>query len=292
LSISAESVSLEAGQGFLGLLVQELGFAEAERLLAAGWRQGSVFRPNRFVPLPDGFAQNAVLVVVSQSCTVVSQSWDKDPLVEVAVAVPGDRTFAKLQRSPEAVGKNYRTLLIPMDYDGGDCLSIDVYSRFFVRRDVLLQFGPDIASGSAEAGRRIASWMGRHFTRAALPDRLVRLLKDAVLDPLEKHLKAKFETGPIHEGVHAIWVRWEPDDEQGPYEMEFLIVCEDEDAAGNLDSLLTDTFGTEGPIRLETEEVRVSVNVTSAGGTTLADIEGHSRLSFFDHFTSLTDPVA
>nr|WP_284452430.1 hypothetical protein [Mesorhizobium sp. WSM4875] len=272
--------------------MQELGVAEAERLLAAGWRQGSVFRPNDLIPLPAGCAENAVLVVVSQSCTVVSQTWVKDPVVEIAVAVPGDKPFAKQQRGPEAVGKNYRTLLIPIAYGDTDCLAIDVYSRFFVRRDVLLQFQPDVAVGSAEAGRRIASWMGRHFTRVALPDRLVRLMKDTVLAPLEKHLRAKFGKGPIHEGVHAIWVRWEPDDEEGPYEIEFLIACENEDAANNLDALLTDTFGKEGPVRLETDGVRVSVTVTSADGTTLADIEGHSRLSFFDHFTSLAEPVA
>lgn len=60
----------------------------------------------------------------------------------------------------------------------------------------------------------------------------------------------------------------------------------------NLDALLTDTFGKEGPVRLETDGVRMSVTVTSADGTTLTDLEGHSRLSFFDRFTSLAGPVA
>jgi hypothetical protein len=233
-----------------------------------------------------------VLVVVSQSCTVVSSNLEKDPVVELAVAMPCPKPFAKVHKSPEAVGKNFRTLIVPQVFDDADCLEIDVYSRFFVRRELLLAFKPDVGVGDAESGRRIASWMGRHFTRVALPDRLVSLLKDPVLQPLENHLKAKFGEGPINEGVYAIWVKWQPEDEQGPYEIEFLIACEDDEAANNLDQLLTDSFGTEGPSRLENDEVRVSINVTSVAATTLADINAHSRLSFFDHFTSLTEPVA
>lgn len=271
--------------------MQELGVDEAERLLAAGWRQGSVFQPNDLVPLPEGYPDNAVLVIVSQSCTVVSQVWDKDPVVEIAVAVPNDKPFAKQERDPRAVGKNYRTLLIPVECGEADCLDIDVYSRFFVRRDLLLKFAPDVATGNADTARRIANWMGRHFTRVALPDRLVKLMKDTVFGPLEKHLNAKFGDGPIHRGVLAIWVKWEPDDEQGPYVIEFLIACENEDSANNLDALLTDTFKTEAPVKIKSDDVRVEMRITGAEGTTLADVEGHQRLSFFDHFTNLDEPV-
>ena len=74
--------------------------------------------------------------------------------------------------------------------------------------------------------------------------------------------------------------------------MEFLIACNDDNAANVLDARLTEAFGTEGLVRFETEDVRVTISVMSAVGTTLADIEGHSRLSTFDHFTSLGEPVA
>lgn len=272
--------------------MRELGIEEAERLLAAGWRQGSVFRPNEHVPRPDGYPDDCVLVVVSQSCTVVSQRWDKDPFVEVAVAVPSDKPFEKQKRGPQAVGKDFRTLLLPTACGDADCLVVDVYSRFFVRRELLLNFSPDIASGDVGGARRIANWMGRHFMRVALPDKLVKLMSDTAIRPLEKHLKAKFGEGQVHEGVLAIWVKWEPDDEEGPYEIEFLIVCEDDNAADNLDRLLTETFQTEDVLKINAGGLKVEMRVMSADSTTLTDVQGHERLSFFDHFTSLTDPVA
>jgi hypothetical protein len=272
--------------------VQELGVEEAERLLAAGWRQGSVFRPNEHVPPPDGCPEDGVLVVVSQSCTVVSPRWDRDPYVEIALAVPSKKPFEKQKRSPQAVGKDFRTLLLPAPCGDADCLVVDVYSRFFISRQLLLSFAPDVASGDSASARRLAAWMGRHFTRAALPNKLVKLLADSVTDPLEKHLRSGFGEGPLHDGVVAIWVKWEPDDETGPYDMEFLIACDSEEAANHLDGLLTETFGTEAPIKLESNEVRVQVRVQSAEGTTLADVEGHHRLSSFDHFTNLEAPVS
>jgi hypothetical protein len=272
--------------------VQGLGVVEAERLLAAGWRQGSVFRPNEHVTPPDGFPDGGVIVVVSQSCTVVSPDWVKDPFVEVAVAVPSPQPFEKQQRSPQAVGKDLRKLLLPTSCGDADCLIIDIYSRFFVRRDLLLNFAPDIAAGDAAAARRIANWMGRHFTRIALPNRLVTLMKEIVTQPLEKRLKSKFGDGPVHEGVLAIWVKWEPDDEAGPYEITFLFVCEDEPAAEYLDGLLTETFGTEELVKIATNDIKVEMRVTSAEGTAFADVQDHERLSTFDHFTSLEEATA
>lgn len=274
----------------MGFQVTELGVDEARRLLAAGWRQGSVFRPNEHVPPREGDPENAVFVVVSQSCTVVSQRWDKDPFVEIAVAVPSDTPFDKQKRSPQAVGKDFRSLLLPTACGEADCLIVDVYSRFFIPRHLLLNFVPDVAVGDTATARRVANWMGRHFMRAALPNLLVELITDPVLKPLEKHLKAKFGDGPVHEGVVAIWVKWVPDDEEGPYRIEFLFACEDENAAANLDQLLTETFGTEDVVKLDTEAVVVEMRVMSADATTLADVEGHERLSIFDHFTSLEAP--
>src|SRR5690606_14191176 len=106
-----------------------------------------------------------------------------------------------------------------------------------------------------------------------------------------KHLKSSHGDSNLHDGVVGIWVKWQPDNEEGPYRIEFLIACEDEDHADHLDRRLTDTFGTEEIVKLQTPEFTVEMRVTSADATTLADVEGHERLSTFDYFTSLEAPM-
>ena len=264
------------------------GVADAERLLAEGWRQGSVFKPNEVVALPAGCSQESLLVVVSQSCTVVSHDWTKDPVVEVAVASPSEKPYSKLHRSSEAVGKNYRTLLIPVDGEGFDCLLIDVYSRFFIPREKLLSFKPDFST-EPTTGLRVAAWMGRHFTRTALPDALVVKLKEAVLPLLEKTLRAKLGEAPIHEGVHAIYLKWDPDEEVDAYGVDILFVCESDAEADDLDQRLMEAFGGDDQIRHSADGLNVLITVSAAGATTIADVAERKRLSFFDYFTNLAD---
>ncbi len=80
------------------------GENEAQRILEAGWRQGSVFRPPVDFALPVPFDhENEWLVVCTQSCTVVSRDLAGDPHIEFLVAKPTcttRRTRRKRQGRP------------------------------------------------------------------------------------------------------------------------------------------------------------------------------------------------
>ncbi len=63
-----------------------------EHLLASGWLQGAIFKSNDVVGVR-GNEAGTLLVVLTQSCTVVSSSLDRDPLVEVAVVTPEGKEY-------------------------------------------------------------------------------------------------------------------------------------------------------------------------------------------------------
>ena len=87
------------------------GREQAEALLLAGWRQGALFAPNDKIPFPpatDG--DGNILIVLTQSCTVVSERLNSDPVVEVATAKLLKNFNAKDQA---ATGKSFRKLILP-----------------------------------------------------------------------------------------------------------------------------------------------------------------------------------
>src|ERR1017187_10195724 len=90
----------------------DFGDAEARRIHSAGWRQGSVFRPPAEFSVPLEFDRGReMLVVCTQSCTVVSERIEADPYIEFLVAEPVKKYN---QRSPEATGKNLRQFHLPI----------------------------------------------------------------------------------------------------------------------------------------------------------------------------------
>jgi hypothetical protein len=265
-----------------------LGKEEAERLLQAGWRQGSICRPSGTLSHPSGQPEGSFLIVLTQSCTVVSPNWTANPLVEVAVAVPYSQKFNP--KAPEATGKNLRKLVVPVEGQGFDALEIDVNSRFFVSRETLLDQVPDGPTSPVDLGRRIGGWMGRQYSRAALPNELVVRLHRDVLKKLEKLLRKG--ANPLHEEVVGIFVGWEPDDEEGPYTIKFLIVCSDEDS---VQAIFTGISGgmreQDGYLVYEEEGLTVTFDVRSLEATMLSDVDGLARFSEWDFLTDLGEEL-
>jgi len=80
------------------------GETEARLILTAGWRQGSIFRPPGSFLVPVQFDRDReVLVVCTQSCTVVSPNINANPLIEYLVA---QQIVKYHSRSDQAKGKN------------------------------------------------------------------------------------------------------------------------------------------------------------------------------------------
>ena len=260
-----------------------IGFGEheAQRLLDAGWRQGSVFSPNEWVGAPQGLATDELLVVLSQSCTVVSERLHSDPFVEVAVA-KREAKFAP--RSPAALGKNFRKLLLPMDAEGYAAIEIDVNQRAFVDRALLLNFGPDEAQPSAAATRIIGGWMGRIYSRIALPNALVVALRETCIPALKGAMESDFEGAPASERIIDIFAQWEPDDESGgPYRINFLIAATDYPAAEAVDKILRETFP------LKTPGLHVSHECDSAEQMLYSQTRARAKFSDLDYLSNLAD---
>lgn len=261
--------------------MQNLGEEEAQRLLDAGWRQGSVFTSNDIVGVPHGFEPGQRLIVLTQSCTIVSRRWDVDPHVEVATAV----AVAKFnERSPEARGKNLRKLHVPLGGDAPDALAINLNSRALVDRRLFLKFEPDGNQPDASEGRRIGGWIARYYSRVALPNALVGVLQAGALKALETALKTKFGEGTVHDRISNIYINWSPDDESGgPYDVGLLLLATDEDAADFAGNLLFDLLPKPTP------RLTVTHDALSAESTYVADVEGRVRFTEFDYLSDLAD---
>ena len=265
------------------------GRAEADKLLADGWTQGSLFLPNDYVTLPKGLARpDAHLIICTQACSLVSDSLKKDPWVEVAVAVP---VTAYLPKSGEATGRNVRRYQLPVAGAAFPAVEVDINARFAVRRESLLHFAPSELKATEKACRAFAGWIGRYYTRIALPNELVIRLGSAVFEPLQKFLKEthKGHSTKRYEGVHSIYIRWEPSTELKPgerYNVDLLILHDEGDAADALERHLNE-IGLDPDAHVEKPGLTVSCKAQARSETFLTDLDSWIRLTEWDHFTDL-----
>lgn len=255
--------------------------SEAQRLLDTGWRQGSVFTANEVVGLPHGCKPDDRLIVLTQSCTVVSPRWDVDPHIEVARVTP----LAKFNpRSSEAKGKNLRKLHVPLVDGEQGALAIDLNSRTFVDRRLFLEFEPDGTQPHTTEARRIGGWISRYYSRIALPNALVVVLREGVLNALKAVLDTQIEGQPLHERVSNIYIDWSPDDENGdPYEVSLLVLATDEAAAEFAGKQLT------ALIPASTSRLTITHDALSAESAFVSDVEGRVRFTEYDYLSDLAD---
>jgi hypothetical protein len=202
---------------------------------AAGWRQGCVFLPNENIELPFFFDSiNEVLIVISQSCSVVSPRFDADPFVE---AIAAKKIAAYNERAPEATGKNQRKLHIKLSMKKEDCtaLECDINRRFnFDRKKLLDLLIIQEFSIQDSRAKKIATCLGRYYTRIALPDELVKSMKKHLLPVLEKSLKKD----SIHFEVDSIYITYESQFDTGFFNLKLLFCCKSEALADKLDQIL------------------------------------------------------
>lgn len=269
------------------------GHDEAQVLLEAGWTQGSVFLPNEHIRIPAHLDRDAAhLVVCTQACSLVSDSLAKDPHVELAVAVPVAKYSAK---SGPATGKEVRRYHLPVAGATFQVLEVDINARFTVPRDVLLRFSPSAARPPEDACRAFAGWIGRYYTRIALPNELVIRLRAGVSNSLEEFLRAaRAGSGARHhEDVHSIYVRWKPATELGPdaeYTVDLLVLCDDPAVADALEAKLGE-IGLDPGERARKPGLDVQCSIQARGETFLSDLDGWTRLTDWDHFSGLGEVV-
>ncbi|MFK0329695.1 hypothetical protein ACIQUB_01065 [Rhizobium sp. NPDC090275] len=269
--------------------MHEFGEAEAQKILELGWRQGSSFRVSGELAKQLGFEDDKLVVVVTQSCTVVSSDLAKDPYVEVMVLERSSEAYKAT--TDHARGKNMRKLTIPLTENGEQAaFVVNINARRFIDRALLLDTAPDGPAGTVETGETIGRWLGYSYSRAALPNNLVSFFRADGFDrEVEKVLKAKFEESPLHERVRAMFASWSSEDEVDFYKMRVDFLCDDELVAMELEDRLQKAFGTELPNIAATGRLELQMNVRAAGSTYYTDFDGMRRFSRWDFFSSLSD---
>lgn len=262
---------------------------EARQLLNTGWRQCSTFIPNEHFGGDLGLPEDAVLVVLTQSCSLVSVPLERDPVVEVIVARKAPKFLPK---SVEAKGENARKFMVEFGpADARIPYILEIYGRRTFPREVLLKFPPDGPACSSEDCLRIANWVARFYNRSALPNELVNRLRAAGFsDAFGKVLKSEYDGGHFHEDVRVIYGAWEPDDETGPYEMTLNVLTRSVDANDFALAAFAEMFGTDpSDILVEMEGVKVQIEAVPIDQVTVAEIDNRLRITDWDLLSGLLE---
>ena len=272
--------------------MSEFGNSEAERLLASGWLQGAMFASNDIVGVPEGIETGTLLVVLTQSCTVVSSSLSRDPLVEIAVVTPEGKPYKATTQ--EATGKVFRKLSVPLgDGEKPESGIVDINRRHFVPRERFLQFEPDGPDVKALIAKPLGGWVGRYYTRAALPNLLnTELAKIKFSDTMEKVLKAKPNGSEEthHQLMTVIFGKWSPDNEIGPYTLDLAFILRQGPNAEDFSDALREVFG-DVPIEVTAGTVKVNIDILDAESVFLNQFEKWHRITQWDHFSALSEEL-
>lgn len=276
------------------LRTKEQEAADAGQICDAGWRQGAVLDPkNAAIVVPDHIRldQAEYLMICTQSCSVVSSRFAADPVVELMAVKPLKKFNAK---APEATGKNARKLHIPLSQPGAFfALECDINRRFQHNRSALLECELlKVFEVGEDGAGRLAAWMGRSYTRIALPNKLVDNMRIEFLKQLEQALATPYGpiADPIHFQVPYIYLKWEPLIEGAEvYSLSFLFICSEYAAAGVLEDALTKELNKfSGGV--ETDGISIeSIKCQEAGETFLTDLDGFERFSEWDYLSNLVD---
>lgn len=273
--------------------MSEFGNSEAEHLLASGWLQGAMFVANDIVGVPEEIEAGTLLVILTQSCTVVSPSLERDPFVEIAVVTPEGKPFKSTAQ--EATGKVFRKLSVPLGFgEKPESGLVDINRRYFVPRERFLDFKPDGPDVKSLIAKSLGGWMGRYYTRAALPNLVNTQLADAKFpDAIEKCLKAKpaGSEETFHQLMSVIFGKWTPDDETGPYTLKLAFVCKDGPAADDFTELLIEKLGVEVPISFKAGSVTIEIEVRDADAVYLNEFDKWNRITQWDHFSALAEEL-
>lgn len=264
---------------------------DAKIILGKGWRQGSIFHPGDILQ-EVALSEGELLIICTQSCTVVSPRYSTDPVVEAIVV----KTLAKYNsKSFEATGKNQRKLHLEV-FKNPQIKSIecDINRRFFFDRQHLLKMNPlNEIEIDAQGVTKLAGWIGRSYTRIALPDLLVERLKPEILPFILKCISDKQAAGskkdsPLHESISYAYIDWQPrSDFADFFEIKFIFICHDTDAETALESRLIEGLEIyqlpEGKNR-----VRIADVICRTPDTTfLSDLNGFERFSEWDFLSEL-----
>lgn len=203
----------------------------ADEIRLRGWRQCSIAAdPLRERLLQDELLRDAtaddLLIVATQDCDLVCHSFETEPYVEIVIgrhveSLDGNCRF----------GKNPRRLQFELS-GTSDTYEVQAISRISIPRDLLAEYAPDPERNlDSVTSRTIPEWLGKRYTRAALPDTFNERSRSAQAK-IRDRLKSDGEL------VEAIFVTVVPNAElpsNEPYSLVVRVVAREE-------TLLDETF--------------------------------------------------
>ena len=184
------------------------------------WRQGSLIGYKLIAPIADtlglreAIPEDALIVLISQDCDIVHDSYEAEPFIEFLVATR--RPPADENKGLE-FGKHPRRLQFKLIRDeGAELLEINVQDKYRVRREILLG---GVAEGKLDTRLTevIARWIAKRYTRAAFPDEFnerCRAAREKLSDLFKKQ-------GDLITGVY---IRLEPEDVELPKGHEYRVL--------------------------------------------------------------------
>ncbi len=217
------------------------GASVGDRLIAAGWRQGALFKlpGGRFVwnarPASDSneielqalvVAETDTLVVVSHDCDIYADP-NKEPYVEAMLC--------RHETNPGIINNADRNSVREFTVDRASGLLAVARYRLLIAKDVLLTVRPDTWPGDEKRRKRFITWLGRRYDRPALPNDFV----DMCVSPAEKAVAAFLKKQPtiddfFNSAVREICIPF-PSSDDPPYSLDAIVyLLEETEASSNV----------------------------------------------------------
>jgi hypothetical protein len=258
-----------------------------QKISNLGWRQGFVFQPLKDSQLASEISADEWLVVCTQSCSIAHP----EPHIELMVAKPIKKFNP---RSAEATGKNVRKFTVALPLLGSEQgLECDITKRLFVPKEEFQDFPPpEEGQPPLENRRAFAGWLGRYYTREALPNVLEHRLREDFYGILESIFKKKTDDDKtFEECLQDIYIKWKPNEELTDsgvlYKLEFMFLCKDPNYEDEIGLVLTEELaafendaGLNG-VRITNWLVRSVVN------TFISDLDNYVRFSHWDSMSGM-----
>lgn len=276
-------------------LSEKNDLAIAAVILENGWRQGSIINLNNDIVqlLPFAIDRNEEqLIIASQSCSVVSNDFKKDPQVEVMTI----KNLIKYnQVIHEATGKNQRKIHLPLiNNDNFQAIECDIYRRCFIDRKIFSTIFPnENFIMDMKETKKLAAWLGRNYTRTALPNSLaVRAkIKKGLFEIVQKILKEEYSGQNLHSSISHVYLKWNPDiddDNVELYSLYFIFICKNAEISDKLERILDDRL-KEFISPTGKDGIKIVQKCAPLNEIYLSDLEGYERFSEYDYFTSLNE---
>jgi hypothetical protein len=297
----------------------------AEAIKQSEWWQGSILRATRLGGALQGNSDDDYWIIASQTCNLYSKNFEQIPVFEIVSA-------KKIEKPDPAFvkGDHPRTLHVRGRL-GTEFVyfAIDIQCRAWIPRQLLAEIGsPDFhlidepKEGAADWAKNqwleiFSGWMGRSYTRVALPDEFNDALagskiKDVLHSKLTKHA----------DKLYGIFISLSPDSDDPwtgilglmppPYLLSIkLVTYNDVDPAPLKESLIKQLFDAtleSGQVEngkkilhsradlARTHNIRIikqGIDAVTTGEVYLDELKEYIRYSLVDHLSnaSMASPV-